>query len=190
MTPMIQSILAATDLSKSSLNAIDRGFQIARLTQARYTVMHAAGLDALAPLRNLLGGVEAENISRKILEQHKMMVESITSQSERNGGVSAMVHVAQGLATDAVPAHASAIDADLLVIGAQGEGLLRRLTVGSTASRLLRKSKRPVLVVKNPCESPYRKALIPIDFSAASDRSVGFARAVAPTASPNFEHLK
>lgn len=188
MTTTINRILAATDLSQPSLRAVDRGFQIAQEAKAQYTVLHAVGLDALAPLRNLLGG-EVESISRKIVEQQRIILESITSEPTRNRGISAVVHVEHGLATDVVPAYASTINSDLVVIGARGQGLLRRLTVGSTASRLLRKSKSPVLVVKNPCESPYRKALIPVDFSAASGLSVGLTRAVAATADIVLLHV-
>lgn len=89
MTTTINSILAATDLSELSLHAVDRGFQIAYEAKAQYTVMHALGLDALGPLRNLLGD-EAENISRKIVEQQQIILQSITSEPARNRGASAL----------------------------------------------------------------------------------------------------
>lgn len=99
------------------------------------------------------------------------------------------MHVEHGLAANVVPAYASTSNADLVVVGARGQGLLRHLMVGSTASRLLRKSKCPVLVVKNPCQGPYRTALIPVDFSAASELSVGLTRAVAATAEIVLLHV-
>ena len=64
----IRHILAATDLSASSLEAVDRGFQLASAMQAQYTVMYALGLEALAPLRALLGARTAE-VSERLLAQ-------------------------------------------------------------------------------------------------------------------------
>mgnify|MGYP006203569511 CR=1 FL=1 len=41
----MQHIFAATDLSPLSQHAVDRGFQLAQVTGARYTVMQALGLE-------------------------------------------------------------------------------------------------------------------------------------------------
>jgi len=184
----VNRILAATDLSELSLHAIDRGFQIADEAKAQYVVMHALGLEALGPLRDLLGG-EAENISGKIVEQQRIILQSITSQPARNRGVSAEVRIEGGLAASVVPAYAAAANVDLVVVGARGQSVLRRFMVGSTASRLLRKSTCPVLLVKNRCEGPYRRALVPVDFSPGSDLSVGLVKAVAPTADIVLLHV-
>lgn len=62
--PQLQRIIAATDLSPLSLDAVDRGFELASHSGAHYTLVHALGLDALGPLRNLLGdqaGVLSQN---------------------------------------------------------------------------------------------------------------------------------
>ena len=76
-----------------------------------------------------------------------------------------------------------AADADLLVVGARGEALLRHALLGSTASRLLRKSAaRPVLMVKQPPHQPYRRVLIPVDFSPASTRALHLVQRLAPGA--------
>ena len=75
-----------------------------------------------------------------------------------------------------VPASAATTDADLVVVGSRGESVLRRMVIGSTASRLLRKSRCPVLVVKNPFKQPYRRVLLPMDFSPASALALRLAR--------------
>ena len=64
----IKHVFAATDLSECALHAVDRGFQIARATGARYTVMHALGLDALGPLKDLFGD---NRIWRKEVQKRK-----------------------------------------------------------------------------------------------------------------------
>ena len=78
--------------------------------------------------------------------------------------------------------HAEAIDADLLVMGARGAGFMRELLIGSTTERVLRKSVRPMLVVKQIAHEPYRRVLVPVDFSARALEALEFARRVAPQA--------
>jgi nucleotide-binding universal stress UspA family protein len=92
------------------------------------------------------------------------------------------VLVEQGLASTVVPAFAASADADLVVVGSRGQGTLRRLLIGSTASHLLRKSRVPVLIVKAPGRVPYGRVLIPVDFSPAGELTIRMAREAAPDA--------
>jgi len=181
MTRAINHIVAATDLSAPSLHALERGFSIARETSARYTVMHALGLDALGPLRNLLGE-QAEEVSRRAVEYQRMALEAILADPARNLGQPSELRVEPGRVSVAVPAFLAASDADLVVLGARGEGRMRRFVFGSTASHLLRKSACPVLVVKQVCREPYRRVLISVDFSPASESAILAARRIAPHA--------
>jgi len=174
-------ILAATDLSDNSLHAVDRGFELARATGARYTVVHALGIDALAPLRELFGANNAA-ITQKIVDETREELRGIVGQAERNRGVSASIRLEEGQATAAISAYADADHADLLLLGAHGAGFLQRVLLGSTASRLLRKSRCPVLVVKQAAQDSYRRILITVDFSPASSTAIDLARTLAPHA--------
>jgi nucleotide-binding universal stress UspA family protein len=78
--------------------------------------------------------------------------------------------------------HPDALDADLLVMGARGAGFMRELLVGSTTERVLRKTARPLLVVKQIAHEPYRRVLVPVDFSPRSLDALALARQVAPQA--------
>ncbi|MFY0088621.1 universal stress protein, partial [Acinetobacter baumannii] len=70
---------------------------------------------------------------------------AIAGDATHNRGVVAELKVEAGLATQFLPAYAASVQADLVLVGARGESVLSRLLVGSTASRLLRKSSSPVL---------------------------------------------
>lgn len=178
--PVIQHIFAATDLSEPSLHAVDRGFQLAQATDARYTVMHALGLDALGPLRSLIGE-RADEVTHQLTERQRAALQALVQEPARHQGVSATVQVEPGLANTTVPACAAAAAANLVVVGAKGDNPLRHF-VGSTASRLLRKSHSTVLVVKNTCQGPYQRVLIPVDFSPASEAAIRLVRELAPQA--------
>jgi nucleotide-binding universal stress UspA family protein len=87
-----------------------------------------------------------------------------------------------GAAIDEILREADALNAALLVLGARGQGFLRRLVLGSTAERLLRRTQRPLLVVRQTPHERYRRALLALDFSPWSAHAVAVARQVAPHA--------
>lgn len=184
----LKNILAATDLSSSSSQAVDRGFLIAKATGARYTVMHALGLDALAPLRELLGE-NARAVSQKISDEARERLTEIVSDSAANHDVTVSAQLEHGLAASAIPAYAEATDVDLVVLGAHGSGFLHRMLLGSTASRLLRKSKCPVLIVKQQAHRAYKRVLVAVDFSPVSEAAIRLAREAAPGADVVLLHI-
>jgi len=181
-------LLVATDLSSSSLHAVDRGFLIAAGAGARYTVLHALGLAALDQLREWLA-VDITDVSSRISNEVRDSLTRIISNPQKNHGVQADLRVEPGLAATVLPAIAATTNADLLLLGAHGKGFLQRFLLGSTASRLLRASRQPVLVVKEPCRGPYRRVLIAIDFSPASGKALEVARLLAPGAEIILLHV-
>jgi nucleotide-binding universal stress UspA family protein len=56
------------------------------------------------------------------------------------------------------------------------------LLIGTTAERLLRKSRHPMLVAKQEARSAYRRVMVPVDFSVHSIAALRFALQVAPGA--------
>lgn len=175
-------IIAATDLSAPSHHAVDRGFRIAADTGARYSVIHAIELSALDELSEFLGDGTSE-LKQRLADQARATLWDMLGNPARNCGVGAEASVFVGEALEAIASVADGFDADLLVLGARGESFLRHALLGSTASRLLRKSiRRPVLVVKQPAHDRYRRLLISVDFSPVSAHAIRFGRALAPEA--------
>jgi len=172
-------LLVATDLSGPSLRAVDRAFELARETGASCTVMHAIGMDAAGAWRGLLGE-QADTVSERAVARQREALGRLVADQLRARGVRAQVRVERGFATDAVPECAESLDASLVVVGAHGHGYLQRVLLGSTSSTLLRKSRRPVLVVKAPVRGPYRRALVPVDFSPGAESALAFVRRAMP----------
>jgi nucleotide-binding universal stress UspA family protein len=90
--------------------------------------------------------------------------------------------VAAGAILDVLNERADATSAELLVVGARGNSFMRHALLGSTAERMVRKTRQPILVVKQPPHEHYRHVLVPIDFSDNSLRALRLARAIAPRA--------
>ena len=89
---------------------------------------------------------------------------------------------ASGSVLDEIGREAEALDAALLVLGARGAGFLRRLVLGSTSERLLCRTTRPLLVVRQTPHESYRRVLVALDFSPWSAHAITLARRVAPQA--------
>jgi nucleotide-binding universal stress UspA family protein len=178
----LKQLLAATDLSAPSRHAVDRGFRIAATTGASYNVMHAIELDAIDALRELIGDDTAE-VKQKLENNARTLLSSSLTDPAHNQGVTANALIVSGAPLASIVANADALEADLLILGVRGEDYLRHLLLGSTASRLLRKTTRhPILIVKQPPYAPYRRLLIPIDFSPVSEKAIRLGRLVAPDA--------
>jgi len=177
----LNKILATTDLSSNSSQVIDRGFLIAKKSGAQYTVMHAIGLDAFAPLRDFLGE-GANAVSQKIADEARERLAELVADSTMKDDVEVNLQIEPGLASTAIPVYAEATDVDLVVLGAHGSGFILRMLLGSTASRLLRKSKYPVLVVKQDAHKDYKRVLVAVDFSPGSEIAIRLSGEVAPGA--------
>jgi len=178
----LKRLLAATDLSAPARHAVERAALVARATGAQVDVVHvAAALSRLDELRRLVSNVP-EDVLARIEEQTQMLMGALATTVRERHGVDITTHVTGGAVLEAIEEKAAALDADLLVLGARGASMLRHLVLGSTASRLVSRFSRPLLVVKRMPNTEYRRVLVPVDFSEASLPAVELARAVAPAA--------
>ena len=99
-----------------------------------------------------------------------------------------------GEVLEGITAQVKTLDADLLIIGTHGTNFVRQLLLGTTAERLLRKTLRPVLTVKQPPRRNYQSVLVPIDFSPWSQSAIQHycdkARQEAVTASVRLQLMQ
>ncbi|WP_036289171.1 universal stress protein [Methylocystis sp. ATCC 49242] len=180
-------IVAATDFSQHSAEAVERGFMIASQWSARYTILHAVELDALSLFQALFA--ENPDLGEKLAAVERNRLREFICALPHPEGVHAELRVESGPASVAIPDFLSSAGGDLLVIGAHGGGFFDRLVPGSTASALLRESRGPVLIVRNKPREPYRRVLVAVDFSPASESAVALARDIAPEASLTLIHI-
>ncbi|ODV13458.1 MAG: universal stress protein [Rubrivivax sp. SCN 70-15] len=173
-------ILAATDFSVPARHAADRAARLARETGSALTLMHVLPGDALQQLRLWLGTGHA--LEQRLQDDARRQLGQLATELQASRHVSIRTAQASGSALDEIGREAEALDASLLVLGARGAGHLRRLVLGSTSERLLRRTARPVLVVRQTPHEPYRRVLVALDFSPWSAHAVTLARRVAPHA--------
>ena len=179
MSPLT-SILAATDFSAHARHATDRAARLAHETGARLTLLHAVSGSALAELRQWLGA--GHGGEQQLVKETWRSLEQAATELGAARRVAVHTHLGTGAAVDCIGQQADAVNADLLVLGARGSGFLRRLVLGTTAERLLRRTTRPLLVVRQTAHEPYRRVLVALDFSPWSAQALRLARRAAPHA--------
>ena len=184
-----KTYLVATDFSTPSRYAVERAAQLAEADQARCVVINAIALDTLDSLAALLGdGIAATK--QKLEQEARVKMTQMVSQCRGDRALDISGEVLSGSPLTCIPAQAEALNADLLVLGSRGESRLQHTLLGSTASRLLRRSlKLPVLVVKQAPQRAYQRIMIATDLSPATIGSIQSARRIAPKAEIVLLHL-
>jgi len=176
----LRTVLAATDLSAPARHALDRAADLAREHGATLALAHAISGSRLDELRRWLG--QDTPAPQELMAEAAGALHALAQAAHARAGVTVAEHVSAGSVLDELGRLAETLDADLLVVGARGLGYLRRMALGSTGERLLRRSRRPVLVVRQAPRAPYRRILVPVDFSAWTDATLREVRRLAPHA--------
>lgn len=125
----LERLLAATDFSPCASHALQAVSTLARLTQAKVSVLHVAGKEASKKDRQRKLNVLLEGLRRQGLE-----VEGVCLPGEP---------------IETILSQAAGWEADVISVGTQGRRGLSRLVLGSVAEGVLRRAGCPVLVVKN-----------------------------------------
>ncbi len=158
MIPKYKTILYATDLSDNAAHAFRHAIAISRADQARIHLLHvlpevdAAMINYISTVmgEDKLADFELEHkdeVRDQIrLRLHKFAKEELADHPEDLERI-AEIQVHHGNPVVQILEAADRIDADLLVLGTHGKGLIRQAFLGSVAEKVLRKAHRPVLVV-------------------------------------------
>ncbi|MBU2623403.1 MAG: universal stress protein [Proteobacteria bacterium] len=167
----IKKILYATDLSDNARHVFAYAVSLAVKYSASITMLHvvhetpgfadrsvAGYIDAerweqikkrhLEDARQALIGKRREHLAiKEVLEQ---FAEKIRNSEEASKFSFDEVIVEIGNPVELILEVAENRNCDIIVMGKTGQGLIEGALMGSTATRVVRRSKKPVLVVRNP----------------------------------------
>jgi len=185
-------IVVATDLSAPSRHAASRAALLAKAGGAPLTLVHTVGGTALDDLRRWLAEAhsadEGEQTVAALEGEARQRLQALADELSQRHGIPVQAELATGHAVDQVTRYADEADAALLVTGTRGAGFFRGVVLGSTAERIAKRSARPVLMVRQLPHEPYRRVLVPVDFSDWSLAAVQRAQRVAPGATLVLMH--
>lgn len=160
---MITRILVATDFSPRSDRALRRGILLARQNATQLQLTHVVDDDQPQRL------IDAER------REAAALLDELASTIRESDRIDCEGHVATGDAFQGIVRMAEETGVDLLLLGPHRRQLLRDVFVGTTAERVLRTSRIPVLLANGIPAGAYRKVLIASDLS-------NYAYAAADTA--------
>jgi nucleotide-binding universal stress UspA family protein len=124
---------------------IEAVHRVALATNAEVYVLHT-----IIPLPGVAGPefnlvMEHQEMSERYLDERDQLNELVTQLVEADVNASALM--AQGDPVKTILKQAERLDAELIVVGSHGHGMMFDALVGSVSAGILRKSTVPVLVV-------------------------------------------
>lgn len=175
----MKNFLVGTDLSARSDRALDRAVVLARDLGVHLTIVHVVD-DALP-----------QPIAAAQQEAAERIVQDYLKANNVHDGSTFSIEVVLGQAYSDILEVAENVESDLIILGIHREDRFKEimdLFRGTTAERVIRASKFPVLSVKERAGDPYQRIIVAVDFSAYSRRAVEFSVEFAPNAELHILH--
>ena len=161
MIPEIKRILYATDLSENAKHAFTYAATIANKFDAKITVLHV--LETIPSntewqIVEYLGEDRwkevQKNKKQEFIESTKKSLnnfcEEMTSSFKSCPFLVDEIIVKEGIPVDEILKTVDSKNCDMVVMGTHGYGMLADALIGSNARRVVRRCKKPVMVIRLP----------------------------------------
>jgi len=161
MVKDIKNILYATDLSRNSAFAFRYALKLANCFDAGITVLYILPLMDSAmeiPIITQMGEDNyyklREEKSRETIEGIKGRIRQLSEKEKEDTQMkidrvsSIMVH--EGDPVEEILTTADELNSDIIILGSHGKGILKHTFLGTIPEKVLRRSRRPVLIVPIP----------------------------------------
>ena len=161
MIPEIKKILYTTDLSENARYAFSYAASLANRYGAGITILHVLedvsdyqdslviniiGAEKWNELRKNKGQVVLDTIKKRL----EKFCEDVSHELPGCPFITDDIIVKIGNPVEEILGEAEVSGCDMVVMGAHGHGILANAMMGSTSRRVLRRCKKPVLVVRLP----------------------------------------
>ena len=147
-------LLISSDLSARSDVALQRAMALTDRLNAELLVLHV--IDSELP--------------PSLQSRQKDRARDVLHQALRAGGKQrqSKVLVRSGHPYLTIGEVAEEHDVDLVILGSYRKEILKDTFIGTTAERVMRTSRRPVLMVNHASTEPYQRPMVAVDFSSIS----------------------
>ena len=145
---MYQQIVVGTDGSAGANVAVDAAIELARMTGARLHVVHAHRVATATATGAELGAppVDIMEVNEAIHSEGQRICDQAIARADR-AGVQVDAHCAGGHAGEELLLVASAVSADLVVVGNRGMSGMRRFVLGSVPNKVAHHCPTSLLIV-------------------------------------------
>lgn len=175
----IRSILVGTDLTERTDPGVRAGSALAAVTGAELHLLHAFDFQQPATPE----ASDPPTFQDRVAQAERALAEQIeraTPHPERVTTKQVVIYAAHKALLD----RADEMSADLIVLGPHRSSRVGDQFLGSTADRVVRTARSPVLIVRGTLNLPLRLVLAPTDFSEparrALEQAVAWAAALGP----------
>ena len=166
MIPNIQKILYATDLSANSIYALRYAMTSAIKHDADIIILHV--FEKVDPASNAwldpyLYEERHQNIFNEHVTEAKDLIQKrlkVIRESElkelKNGpefeDMAISIEICEGFPAEKILSKAEELNCDAIIMGTHGKGIIANTFLGSTAKRVLRRTRKPVFIIPLPKE--------------------------------------
>ena len=167
---ILKKILLATDFSKSSENMVENAIDIAKLFESKIILIHV-----------LPDQIKDDKVKKMVKNAAETQLVLIKERIEKGGVEADKPIIKFGNHYDKIIQVSNKEDVNLIIIGAGAKLKKDIFKLGTTAEKLVRRSDKPVLVVKKGSDFKNIKSILcPVDFSEEStlalNNSINIAR--------------
>ena len=161
MIPKINKILYATDLSDNSAYAFRYAINSALKHDADIIILHVFELvsttnRAMLDLyldeesRNSIFNERVTDTIDRIRKRLKIFCEKEFNGDTKFAGKVESIEVCEGFPAEEILKKADEFSCNAILMGTHGKGLIRHAFLGSTAKRVLRRTRKPVFIIPLP----------------------------------------
>ncbi len=164
MIPNIQKILYATDLSPNSVYALRYAISSAIKHDADIIILHV--FEKVDPASNAwLDPYLYEERHQRIYNEHitqtkeliqkrlKAIRETELEELKKNPELEDMaisIEICEGFPAEEILSKADELNCDAIIMGTHSKGIIANTFLGSTAKRVLRRTRKPVFIIPLP----------------------------------------
>jgi nucleotide-binding universal stress UspA family protein len=143
----MKRILIAIDGSPSAAHAVEIGLELAEEHRAEPILVHVAPTMEVLPV-GIVGMGAAPVSAPHVPDSHDRLCLDKAVRLAEDHGLEARTKLLTGDPAKQIVGYADSIDADLIVVGSHGHGTVSGALLGSVSRGVLRRTRRPVVVVR------------------------------------------
>ena len=175
--PSLRRVLVAVDLTAASDRVIGRVMRLPIAERGRVELLHVVP-----------SGLSSREQRRTVHDARSYLADAADDlRASLPGIVVVTSEVEIGAAPATISRHALAMHAELVVTGRGHMHTLRDHMIGSTAERVIRRSRVPILVVRRPPRSRYLRPVVALADDGAASAVLAALVRVLPSPRPPLE---
>ena len=157
MIPQIKKILYTTDLSENSAYVLRYAIDAAKKHDAKIIILHVldmmpaiAKVDITEDKQDKIFKEKITNTMDRIQKRLKLFCEKELKDDPECTERVESIEVREGFPAEEILSKADEFNCDVIIMGTHAKGIIANTFLGSTAKRVLRRTRKPVFIIPLP----------------------------------------